>query len=62
MPLRHVTPARAVPRFATTAWGWAVLEADALGRWGVRFQDFRGEPLYCCGAGEGGPCRPVDCG
>ena len=61
MPLRHVTPARAVPRFATSAWGWAVLEADALGRWGVRFHDYRGEPLYCCAAEALGSCRPIDC-
>jgi calcineurin-like phosphoesterase family protein len=62
MPMRFVSPPRAVPRFATSAWGYAVLEADALGRWGVRFFDAWGDPLYCCAAEGGGACRPADCG
>ncbi|HEY6099638.1 MAG TPA: metallophosphoesterase, partial [Anaeromyxobacter sp.] len=62
MRMKLVTPARARPRFATTAWGYAVLEADALGGWGVRFFDAWGDPLYCCAAGESGPCRPAACG
>ncbi len=61
MPLRFVTPAHATPHFATTAWGYAVLEVEARGGWAVRFHDFWGEPLYCCAAAEGGACRPVHC-
>lgn len=61
MPLRFVTPARAAARFATTAWGYAVLEVDTLGGWRVQFQDCWGEPLYCCAAAGGGACRPVHC-
>ncbi len=61
MRFKVVTPARAQPRFATTAWGYAVLEADARG-WSVRFFDTGGDPLYCCEAGETGPCRPASCG
>ncbi len=55
------TPARAQLRFATTAWGWAELEADARG-WSVRFFDSEGAALHCCAADRGGPCRPVECG
>jgi hypothetical protein len=62
MPMRFVSPPRAVPRFATSAWGYAVLEADGDGRWGVRFFDVWGEPLYCCAAERGGACRPAACG
>jgi hypothetical protein len=60
MPLRFQVPARAQVRFATTAWGWAELEADASG-WVVRFFDLQGEPLHCCEASAQGPCRPVYC-
>jgi hypothetical protein len=59
--LRVRTPARAELRFATTAWGYAVLEADARG-WSVRFVDSGGDALHCCAADRGGPCRPVECG
>jgi Calcineurin-like phosphoesterase len=61
MGLKHVVPARAIPRFATAAWGFAVLEANAARRWGVRFYDNWGNPLYCCVAGEGGACLPAAC-
>jgi 3',5'-cyclic AMP phosphodiesterase CpdA len=60
MPFRYVVPARAQVRFATSAWGWAELEADASG-WSVRFVDLHGEPLHCCEAAGDGPCRPVRC-
>lgn len=62
MRLRFVTPARATARFATTAWGYTVVEVDALGGWTVRFHDFWGEPLYCCAASAGGTCRSMHCG
>lgn len=58
---RTRTPARAQLRFASTAWGYTVLEADARG-YRVRFVDFLGEALHCCEAERGGPCRSVDCG
>jgi hypothetical protein len=58
---RYVSPPAAHARFATTAWGFAVLEADAAG-YRVRFVDVHGESLHCCEAGKAGPCVPVDCG
>jgi hypothetical protein len=60
MRFRVRTPARAQLRFATTAWGHAVLEADERG-YRVEFLGLRGEALHCCEAGETGPCRPVSC-
>jgi hypothetical protein len=57
---RYRWPASSHPRFATSAWGYAVLEADAQG-YRLRFQDVQGEPLHCCEAGPAGPCRPVAC-
>jgi hypothetical protein len=60
MRLRTLAPARAQVRFATNAWGWAELEADARG-YAVRFFDLEGDALHCCEAGEAGPCRPVEC-
>ncbi len=57
---RWQVPASAEPHFVTSAWGFAVLEADGAG-WRVRFQDFLGEPLYCCAAAPGRSCAPVDC-
>jgi 3',5'-cyclic AMP phosphodiesterase CpdA len=60
MRLRNVTPPRARVRFASNAWGWAELEADARG-YAVRFFDVQGEPLHCCEASQAGPCRPVEC-
>ena len=58
--LRWRVPATARALFATSAWGFAILEADRAG-WRVRFQDWRGEALHCCEAAAGGPCVPVDC-
>jgi hypothetical protein len=57
---RVKTPARAQVRFATAAWGFAVLEASVEG-YGVRFEDFTGDALHCCSADRLGPCRPVEC-
>jgi 3',5'-cyclic AMP phosphodiesterase CpdA len=57
---RWQVPASARPHFVTSAWGYAVLEADAAGWW-MRFRDFRGEDLYCCAAERDGPCVPVEC-
>jgi 3',5'-cyclic AMP phosphodiesterase CpdA len=57
---RWRSPAAAQLRFATSAWGYAVLEADAEG-YRVRFSDHGGEALHCCAAGRTGPCLPVEC-
>jgi hypothetical protein len=61
MPFRWRTPASARALFATTDWGFAILEAGRVG-WRVRFQDFQGEALHCCAAAADGPCLPVECG
>jgi hypothetical protein len=53
-------PARARLRFATTAWGFAVVEADAS-RYRVELRDTTGAALHCCEAGPAGACVPVDC-
>lgn len=58
--LRWVSPGNAIPRFATSQWGWAVLEAGARG-YRVRFHAWSGEPLHCCEAGASGGCRAVSC-
>ncbi len=60
MRLRWQVPASAEPHFATDAWGYAVLEADAAG-WRVRYRDFLGDDLYCCAAEGRGRCAPVEC-
>jgi hypothetical protein len=57
---RYRWPASSRPHFATSAWGYAVLEADGEG-YRIRFADVQGEPLHCCEAGPAGPCRPVVC-
>jgi hypothetical protein len=46
--------------FASTAWGFGVLEVGE-GRWSYRFADARGEPIHCCAATGRGPCEPVAC-
>jgi 3',5'-cyclic AMP phosphodiesterase CpdA len=56
-----VGPPQARLLFASTAWGWAVLEVSAA-RWSVRFEDQDGRPLHCCRAEFPGPCQPVACG
>ena len=47
--------------FASTAWGFATLEASAT-HWAVRYEDDKGEALHCCQAAIPGPCMPVACG
>ncbi len=46
--------------FASVRWGYGVLEVSTDG-WRYRFEDERGEPVYCCTAAGGGPCDPVAC-
>ncbi len=53
-------PAAAQLHFATSAVGFAVLEADVAG-YRVRFVDPSGDALHCCEAARTGPCRPVEC-
>jgi hypothetical protein len=53
-------PARAQVRFASSAWGYAVLEADGRG-YRIEFVDTSGAALHCCEAGTSGPCRSVSC-
>jgi hypothetical protein len=60
MNFRWRVPERATLRFATSAWGYAVLEADRRG-WRVTFYDFQNAPLHCCAAEGEGPCAPVAC-
>lgn len=60
MPFKVRTPESAQVRFATSAWGYAILEADAQG-YRVRFEDFLGAALHCCEGERTGPCRPVEC-
>ncbi len=59
-PLRHVVPARAQVRFATDAFGYAVLEAGP-GWWRVEFHDDIGTERYCCEAEGDGACRAEAC-
>jgi tartrate-resistant acid phosphatase type 5 len=56
-----VRPAGTELFFASTAWGFAVLEVWPAG-WSVRFEDVTGKPLHCCQATYPGNCRPVACG
>jgi Calcineurin-like phosphoesterase len=53
-------PASAQVRFATSQWGYAVLEVDERG-YRMSFYDVDGEAIDCCAAGEAGPCRSVEC-
>ncbi len=46
--------------FASTSWGYGVLEVSPRG-WSYRFENDRGEPLHCCSATGGGRCEPVAC-
>ncbi len=46
--------------FASTSWGYGVLEVSPQG-WSYRFENDRGEPLHCCAATAGGGCEPVAC-
>lgn len=55
-----VRPAGADLLFASTAWGFAVLEVWPSG-WMVRFEDERGSPLHCCRAAFPGACQPIPC-
>ncbi len=53
-------PPWAEPLFASTAGGFAELEAAAEG-WRVRFTGDDGRALHCCAGTPGGRCEPVNC-
>jgi hypothetical protein len=53
-------PAAASVRFASSAFGFGILEA-APGRWRFAFVDRSGRRIHCCEAEGRGPCRPVRC-
>jgi tartrate-resistant acid phosphatase type 5 len=46
--------------FASTAWGYLVVEVSARG-WAARFNSIEGSPLHCCQAAFPGRCEPVAC-
>ena len=46
--------------FASTAWGFGVLEVGDAG-WSYRFVNDKGVPVHCCVATGRGACRPVTC-
>jgi 3',5'-cyclic AMP phosphodiesterase CpdA len=47
--------------FASTLWGFGVLELGERGGWSYRFLDHRGKPIQCCTAVARGACTPVTC-
>ncbi len=47
--------------FASTRWGFGVLEIGGGGNWSYRFVDDSGKSIQCCTAAARGPCRPVTC-
>jgi tartrate-resistant acid phosphatase type 5 len=46
--------------FASTSWGYGVLEVSPQA-WSYRFENDRGQPIDCCAATRGGRCEPVAC-
>lgn len=46
--------------FGSRRWGVGSLEVSADG-WRYRFEDHRGDALYCCAARGAGPCEPTAC-
>lgn len=46
--------------FASTSWGFGVLEVGGEG-WAYRFVNSAGESTHCCSASGRGPCQPVAC-
>jgi 3',5'-cyclic AMP phosphodiesterase CpdA len=47
--------------FASTRWGYGVLEVGTDGRWSYRFVDTAGKSIQCCTAPARGRCEPVAC-
>jgi tartrate-resistant acid phosphatase type 5 len=47
--------------FASTRWGFGVLEVGDGGNWSYRFVDDTGRSIQCCTAFARGRCEPVTC-
>jgi tartrate-resistant acid phosphatase type 5 len=47
--------------FASTRWGFGVLEVGDAGNWSYRFVDDAGKSFQCCTASARGRCEPVAC-
>jgi 3',5'-cyclic AMP phosphodiesterase CpdA len=47
--------------FASTRWGFGVLEVGDAGNWSYRFVDDAGKSIQCCTASARGRCEPVAC-
>jgi len=58
---REVSAPGARLLFASTRWGFGVLEVGDGGSWSYRFVDDAGKPIQCCSASARGPCEPVAC-
>lgn len=56
----RVSAAGAHLLFASTAWGFGILEVGEAG-WSYRFVNDKGIPVHCCVASGRGPCEPVTC-
>jgi hypothetical protein len=56
----RVAPASARLLFASTEWGFLLVEASRE-HWAARFENARGEPLHCCRAVPPGRCQPIAC-
>jgi len=47
--------------FASTRWGFGVLEVGENGNWSYRFIDDAGRSIHCCTASARGRCEPSAC-
>jgi len=47
--------------FASTRWGFGVLEVGENGTWSYRFIDDAGRSIHCCTASARGRCEPSAC-
>jgi 3',5'-cyclic AMP phosphodiesterase CpdA len=47
--------------FASTRWGFGVLEVGDGGNWSYRFVDDAGRSIQCCAASARGRCEPAAC-
>jgi 3',5'-cyclic AMP phosphodiesterase CpdA len=47
--------------FASTRWGFGVLEVGESGNWSYRFIDDAGRSIQCCTASARGRCEPAVC-
>jgi len=47
--------------FASTRWGFGVIEVGENGNWSYRFVDDAGKSIQCCTASARGRCEPAAC-